>query len=175
MLKSRYVVHTWIMWKKLCRRISDISYLRMIIMCLLVCMSLQAPQQSQVSHPEPVPCAQSVQPSQLKQAAVFSSHVQNGAELGTASATAQLDSVSPCQLPPQAQPQSQVQSQIPVLQSADSQRASSGSASSCWTQQKQLSNVTGAAGQGPSEINMEVWTHLHLLEHFKFSLIISPC
>nr|XP_004546200.1 serine/threonine-protein kinase WNK2 isoform X3 [Maylandia zebra] len=116
---------------------------------------IQAPQQSQVSHPEPVPCAQSVQPSQLKQAAVFSSHVQNGAELGTASAAAQLDSVSPCQLPPQAQPQSQVQSQIPVLQSADSQRASSGSASSCWTQQKQLSNVTGAAGQGPSEINME--------------------
>uniref|UniRef100_A0A3B4FBX8 non-specific serine/threonine protein kinase n=1 Tax=Pundamilia nyererei TaxID=303518 RepID=A0A3B4FBX8_9CICH len=115
----------------------------------------QAPQQSQVSHPEPVPCAQSVQPSQLKQAAVFSSHVQNGAELGTASAAAQLDSVSPCQLPPQAQPQSQVQSQIPVLQSADSQRASSGSASSCWIQQKQLSNVTGAAGQGPSEINME--------------------
>lgn len=115
----------------------------------------QAPQQSQVSHPEPVPCAQSVQPSQLKQAAVFSSHVQNGAELGTASAAAQLDSVSPCQLPPQAQPQSQVQSQIPVLQSADSRRASSGSASSCWTQQKQLSNVTGAAGQGPSEINME--------------------
>uniref|UniRef100_A0A3Q2XGJ0 non-specific serine/threonine protein kinase n=1 Tax=Haplochromis burtoni TaxID=8153 RepID=A0A3Q2XGJ0_HAPBU len=116
---------------------------------------IQASQQSQVSHPEPVPCAQSVQPSQLKQATVFSSHVQNGAELGTASAAAQLDSVSPCQLPPQAQPQSQVQSQIPVLQSADSQRASSGSASSCWTQQKQLSNVTGAAGQGPSEINME--------------------
>ncbi|XP_063320574.1 serine/threonine-protein kinase WNK2-like isoform X8 [Pelmatolapia mariae] len=116
---------------------------------------IQAPQQSQVSHPEPVPCAQSVQPSQLKQAAVFSSHVQSGADLGTASAAAQLDSVSPCQLPPQAQPQSQVQSQIPVLQSADSQRASSGSASSCWTQQKQLSNVTGAAGQGPSEINME--------------------
>ncbi|XP_039460249.1 serine/threonine-protein kinase WNK2-like isoform X3 [Oreochromis aureus] len=115
----------------------------------------QAPYQSQVSHPEPVPCAQSVQPSQLKQAAVFSSHVQSGADLGTASAAAQLDNVSPCQLPPQAQPQSQVQSQIPVLQSADSQRASSGSANSCWTQQKQLSNVTGAACQGLSEINME--------------------
>ncbi|XP_025757610.1 serine/threonine-protein kinase WNK2 isoform X8 [Oreochromis niloticus] len=116
---------------------------------------IQAPYQSQVSHPEPVPCAQSVQPSQLKQAAVFSSHVQSGADLGTASAAAQLDNVSPCQLPPQAQPQSQVQSQIPVLQSADSQRASSGSANSCWTQQKQLSNVTGAACQGLSEINME--------------------
>ncbi|KAL3974658.1 atypical dual specificity phosphatase [Sarotherodon galilaeus] len=115
----------------------------------------QAPYQSQVSHPEPVPCAQSVQLSQLKQAAVFSSHVQSGADLGIASAAAQLDNVSPCQLPPQAQPQSQVQSQIPVLQSADSQRASSGSANSCWTQQKQLSNVTGAACQGLSEINME--------------------
>ncbi|XP_030588967.1 serine/threonine-protein kinase WNK2 [Archocentrus centrarchus] len=116
---------------------------------------MQAPQQSQISHPEPVPCAQPVQTSQLKQAAVFSSHAQSGADLGTASAAAQLDSVSPCQLPPQAQPQSQVPSQIPVLQSVDSQRASSGSASSCWTQQKQLSNVTGAAGQGPSEINTE--------------------
>uniref|UniRef100_A0A3Q3CDV2 non-specific serine/threonine protein kinase n=1 Tax=Haplochromis burtoni TaxID=8153 RepID=A0A3Q3CDV2_HAPBU len=101
---------------------------------------------------QPLQISASLSPSHQPQA---SQQSQNGAELGTASAAAQLDSVSPCQLPPQAQPQSQVQSQIPVLQSADSQRASSGSASSCWTQQKQLSNVTGAAGQGPSEINME--------------------
>ncbi|CAK6957446.1 serine/threonine-protein kinase WNK2 [Scomber scombrus] len=114
--------------------------------------SQQVPQQAQVSHPELVPAAQPVQPAQLIQPAVFSSPVQNASDLGTA-AVAQLDHKNPCQLPPQAQ--SQVQSQIPVLQPSDSQRGLSGSASSSLTQQKQLSALAGAAGQGPTETNME--------------------
>ncbi|KAM9350356.1 serine/threonine-protein kinase WNK2 [Symphorus nematophorus] len=109
----------------------------------------QVPQQAQVSHPELVPSTQLTQP------AIFSSTVQNGSDPAIATAVAQLDNKKPCQLPPQAQSQSQVQSQIPVLQPSDSQRASSGSASSSLTQQKQLGTLTGAAGQGPTETNME--------------------
>ncbi|XP_067448752.1 serine/threonine-protein kinase WNK2-like isoform X9 [Thunnus thynnus] len=113
----------------------------------------QVPQPAQVSHPELVPAAQPVQPAQLTQPAVFSLPLQNGLDLGTAAAAAQLDQRNPCQLPLQVQ--SQVQSQIPVLQPSDSQRALSGSASSSLTQQKQLSALTGAASQGPTEIYME--------------------
>ncbi|KAM3617467.1 uncharacterized protein V6R79_006584 [Siganus canaliculatus] len=101
-------------------------------------------QHSQVSHPELVPS------TQLPHPAVFS-HAQNGPDLGTATAVAQLDNKKPCQLPLQ----SQVQSQIPVLQHSDSQRTSSGSASSCLTQQKQLSSLAGTVGQGSVEINTE--------------------
>ncbi|XP_036959489.1 serine/threonine-protein kinase WNK2-like isoform X2 [Acanthopagrus latus] len=101
---------------------------------------IQIPQQAQVSRPE---------------LEVFSSALQNGSDQGTATTAAQLDNKNPCQLPLQAQSQNQVQSQISVLQPSDSQRASSGSASSCLTQQKQLSTVTGASGQGPTETNTE--------------------
>uniref|UniRef100_UPI0037E8D9FE serine/threonine-protein kinase WNK2 isoform X2 n=1 Tax=Semicossyphus pulcher TaxID=241346 RepID=UPI0037E8D9FE len=107
----------------------------------------QVSQQALVSHPELVPSAQ------LPQPAVFSSPVHNGSDPGTATTSAQLDNKNQCQLPPQAQ--SQVQSQIPVLQHSDSQRASSGSASSGLTQQKQLSTLTGAASQAPAETNTE--------------------
>ncbi|XP_076597471.1 serine/threonine-protein kinase WNK2 isoform X8 [Chaetodon auriga] len=109
----------------------------------------QIPQQAQVSHPELAPSAQ------LPQPAIFSSPVQNGSDLSTATTAAQLDNKNPCQLPAQALSQSQVQSQIPVLQPSDSQRGSSGSASSCLTQQKQLSALTGAASQGPTETSKE--------------------
>ncbi|XP_070824705.1 serine/threonine-protein kinase WNK2 isoform X6 [Chaetodon trifascialis] len=109
----------------------------------------QISQQAQVSHPELAPSAQ------LPQPAIFSSPVQNGSDLSTATTAAQLDNKKPCQLPAQALSQSQVQSQIPVLQPSDSQRGSSGSASSCLTQQKQLSTLTGAAGQGPTETSKE--------------------
>ncbi|XP_042347096.1 LOW QUALITY PROTEIN: serine/threonine-protein kinase WNK2 [Plectropomus leopardus] len=113
----------------------------------------QVPQQVQVSHSELAPSAQPVQPAQLAQAAVFSSPLHNVSDPGAVTTAAQLDSKNPCQLAPHAQ--SQVQSQLPVLQPSDSQRASSGSASSSLTQQKQLSSFTGAAGQGPTETNME--------------------
>ncbi|XP_068996705.1 serine/threonine-protein kinase WNK2-like isoform X8 [Embiotoca jacksoni] len=113
----------------------------------------QDPQQALVSHPELIPCAQPVQPHQLAQPAAFSLPVQNGADTGTATTVTHLDNMNLCQLPPKAQ--SQVQSQIPVLQSSDSQRASSGSASSSLTPQKPLSTLTGAAGQGPTETNIE--------------------
>ncbi|XP_035513023.1 serine/threonine-protein kinase WNK2-like isoform X3 [Morone saxatilis] len=111
--------------------------------------SQQLPQQAQIIHPELVPSAQLAQP------AVFSSPVHSGSDPGTATAAAQLDSKNPCQLPPQAQCQTQVQSQIPVLQPSDSQRASSASASSSLTQQKPLSTLTGAAGQGLTETSTE--------------------
>ncbi|XP_038578154.1 serine/threonine-protein kinase WNK2-like isoform X8 [Micropterus salmoides] len=104
-------------------------------------------QQAQVSHPELVSSAQLTQP------VVFSSPVQNGLDLGTDPTAAQLDNRNPCQL--QIQSQSQLQSQIPVLQPFDSQRASSGSTSSSLTQQKQLSTLTGAAGQGLTDTNTE--------------------
>ncbi|XP_054868591.1 serine/threonine-protein kinase WNK2 isoform X8 [Amphiprion ocellaris] len=117
--------------------------------------TVQVPQQAQTSHPELVSCTQPVQPAQLTQPATFSSPVLNGTDLGTGTTASQLDNKSPCQLPPQAQPQSRVQSQIPVLQSSDSQRTSSGSASSSLTQQKPLSTHTGAAGQAPTEMNTE--------------------
>lgn len=104
--------------------------------------SQQVPQQAQVSHPE-------LFSSDHPQPVVFSSPVQNGADPGTVTAAAQLDNKNPCQLPTQ----SQGWSQIPVLQSSDSQRASSGFASS--SQQKQLSTLTGAAGEGPTETTME--------------------
>ncbi|KAM4562948.1 serine/threonine-protein kinase WNK2 isoform 2-T2 [Odontesthes bonariensis] len=123
--------------------------------CLSTQTLIQVTQQTHGSYPEPVPNAQPVQPAQLTQPAVFSSPVQNGADLRTATAATQLDNMKSCQLPLQAQNQSWVQSQIPVLQSSDSQRASSGSASSTLPQQKKLSNVAGAAGQGPSEVNVE--------------------
>uniref|UniRef100_A0A4W6ENT1 non-specific serine/threonine protein kinase n=1 Tax=Lates calcarifer TaxID=8187 RepID=A0A4W6ENT1_LATCA len=95
----------------------------------------QVPPQAQVSHPDLVPSAQPVQP------ALFSPPVQNGADPGAAVAAAQLDNSNSCQLALQAQVQSQVQSQIPVLQPSDSQRASSGSASSSMTQQKHPSTA----------------------------------
>ncbi|KAF3860646.1 hypothetical protein F7725_000901 [Dissostichus mawsoni] len=100
---------------------------------------IQVPQQAQISHPEhPVG---------------FSSPLHNGSDPGTVSTAPQLDNNNPFQLAPQAQ--SRVQSQIPVLQPSDPQRVSSGSASSSLTQQKQLGSLTGAAGQGPAETNME--------------------
>ncbi|XP_040904928.1 serine/threonine-protein kinase WNK2 isoform X2 [Toxotes jaculatrix] len=108
----------------------------------------QAPQQAQVSHPELAPSAQPVQPGLF-------SPVQSGTDPGTATTAAHLDNNSPCQLALQAQAQSQVQSQIPVLQPSDSQRASSGSASSSLTQQKHLSSLTGAAGLVPTETSTE--------------------
>ncbi|XP_068454465.1 serine/threonine-protein kinase WNK2-like isoform X3 [Clinocottus analis] len=97
-------------------------------------------------HPELVSSAQ------LSQSAVFSSPLQNGSEVCPVSAAAHVDK-TPCQLAPQAQ--SQVQSQVPVPQPSDSQKALSGSASFTLSQQKQLSNLTGAAGQGPTETNAE--------------------
>lgn len=66
---------------------------------------------------------------------------------------------NPCQLPLQTQSQSQLQSQIPVQQLPDSQRASSVPAGSSLTQQKQLGTLTGTAGQAPTEVTTEVWTH----------------
>ncbi|XP_049438000.1 serine/threonine-protein kinase WNK2 isoform X2 [Epinephelus fuscoguttatus] len=113
----------------------------------------QVPQQAQVSLPELAPSAQPVQPAPLTQAAVFSSPLHNGSDPGAATTAAQLDNKNVCQLALQAQ--SQVQSQIPMLQPSDSQRVSSGAASSSLTQQKQLSSLTGAAGQGPTETNTE--------------------
>ncbi|XP_031700606.1 serine/threonine-protein kinase WNK2 isoform X3 [Anarrhichthys ocellatus] len=109
-------------------------------------------QQAQVGHPELVPSAQ------LSQAAVFSP-LQNGSDVSAVTTAAQLESKNPCQLAPQAQ--SQVQSQLPVLQPSDSQKALSGSASSSLSQQKQLSSLTGAAGQGPTETNMEDQAEKH--------------
>ncbi|XP_067383752.1 serine/threonine-protein kinase WNK2-like isoform X11 [Channa argus] len=97
----------------------------------------------QLSHPEHIPSAQPVQP------AVFSPPVQDGDEPDTATPVVQLDNNNQCQLPSQAQAQSQ--SQIPVLHPCDSQRASSGSATSTLTQQKQQSTLTGAQGYGPTE------------------------
>ncbi|XP_061591833.1 serine/threonine-protein kinase WNK2 isoform X2 [Cololabis saira] len=115
----------------------------------------QVRHQTQVTHPESVASAQPVQSVQLAQSAAFSSLVQNEADRCKATVVAQLDNIKSCQLPPQAQHQSSVQSQIPVLQSSDSQRASSGSASSTFPQQKTLNTVSGAAGQGPAESNLE--------------------
>ncbi|XP_034551209.1 serine/threonine-protein kinase WNK2-like isoform X3 [Notolabrus celidotus] len=116
---------------------------------LQISNSLQTGHSSQVllPHPECVPSAHLTQP------AVFSSTVQNGPDPGTATNASQLDSKNPCQLPPQAQ--NQVQSQISVPQHSDSQRASSGSASSSLTQQKQLSTLPGTASQVPSETSTE--------------------
>lgn len=120
-----------------------------------LCLLQQVPPQAQVSHPDLVPSAQPVQP------ALFSPPVQNGADPGAAVAAAQLDNSNSCQLALQAQVQSQVQSQIPVLQPSDSQRASSGSASSSMTQQKHPSTA---------ETNTEVWTHHSLLHNLFFPL-----
>ncbi|CAJ1084909.1 serine/threonine-protein kinase WNK2 isoform X5 [Xyrichtys novacula] len=104
-------------------------------------------QQVLAPHPEHVPSALLTQP------AVFPSAMQNGSDPGSATNAAQLDSKNQCQLPPQAQ--NQVPSQISVPQHSDSQRASSGSASSSLTQQKQLSTLPGAANQVPAEANTE--------------------
>ncbi|KAM6982272.1 serine/threonine-protein kinase WNK2 isoform 2-T2 [Tautogolabrus adspersus] len=109
--------------------------------------STQPLKQVLVPHPEHAPSAQLTQP------AVFSPPVQNVSDPGTATSAAQLDIKNVHALPPQAQ--NQIQSQIPVLQHSDSQRASSGSASSSLTQQKQLTSLTGAASQGPAETNTE--------------------
>ncbi|XP_041858985.1 serine/threonine-protein kinase WNK2-like isoform X2 [Melanotaenia boesemani] len=110
----------------------------------------QVPLQAQVSYPESVPAAQPIQSAQLAQPAVFSSPVQNGADLCTTTAATQLDNTKS-----QAQHQSRVHSQVPVPQSSDSQSASSGSASSSLPPQKKLSTVTGATSQGPAEVNLE--------------------
>ncbi|XP_015235641.1 PREDICTED: serine/threonine-protein kinase WNK2-like isoform X3 [Cyprinodon variegatus] len=98
---------------------------------------------------------QQVQQSQLLQPAVFPSAVQTGADLGAATVANQLDNTKTCQVTPQGQRQSQVQGQIPVLPSADSQKASSKPATGSASQQKIPSTVTGTAGQGSSEINVE--------------------
>ncbi|XP_017161202.1 serine/threonine-protein kinase WNK2 isoform X6 [Poecilia reticulata] len=98
---------------------------------------------------------QQVQQTQLKQPAVFSSPAQNEADLGAATAASQLDSTKSCQMPPQSQPQSLGQGQIPVLQSSDSQKASSRPATGPASQQKIPATVTGAAGQGSSENYVE--------------------
>uniref|UniRef100_A0A3B5QDR3 non-specific serine/threonine protein kinase n=1 Tax=Xiphophorus maculatus TaxID=8083 RepID=A0A3B5QDR3_XIPMA len=101
------------------------------------------------------PSTQQVQQTQLMQPAVFSSPVQNEADLGAATAASQLDSTKSCQMPPQSQHQSRGQGQIPVPQSSDSQKASSRPATGPAFQQKIPGTVTGAAGQGSSEIYVE--------------------
>ncbi|XP_014889018.1 serine/threonine-protein kinase WNK2 isoform X7 [Poecilia latipinna] len=111
---------------------------------------IQVPQQKQDG-----PSTQQVQQTQLMQPAVFSSPVQNEADLGAATVASQLDSTKSCQMPPQSQPQSLGQGQIPVLQSSDSQKASSRPATGPASQQKIPATVTGVAGQGSSEIYME--------------------
>ncbi|KAM4610978.1 serine/threonine-protein kinase WNK2 isoform 2-T2 [Polymixia lowei] len=114
----------------------------------------QVQQQTQLSHPEPAPSAPPAQHSQLSQPAVFSPPVQSGPGTGAATAAAQLDhNQNPCQVPSQGQ--AQAQSQIPVPQPSDSQRGSSGPASSNLTQQKQPSAPAGVTGQGPAESNPE--------------------
>lgn len=89
--------------------------------------------------------------AELSQPAAFSPPLLNAPD--------QLGKKNPCQPPLQAQSQSQLQSQIPVQQPPDSQRASSGSVGSSLTQQKQLGTLTGTAGQAPTEVITEVWTH----------------
>uniref|UniRef100_A0A3B5R1Z1 non-specific serine/threonine protein kinase n=1 Tax=Xiphophorus maculatus TaxID=8083 RepID=A0A3B5R1Z1_XIPMA len=111
---------------------------------------IQVPQQTQDG-----PSTQQVQQTQLMQPAVFSSPVQNEADLGAATAASQLDSTKSCQMPPQSQHQSRGQGQIPVPQSSDSQKASSRPATGPAFQQKIPGTVTGAAGQGSSEIYVE--------------------
>ncbi|XP_054902090.1 serine/threonine-protein kinase WNK2 isoform X4 [Poeciliopsis prolifica] len=111
---------------------------------------IQVPQQMQDG-----PSTQQVQQTQLTQPAVFSSPGQNEADLGTATAASQLDNTKSCQMPPQSQPQSRGQGQIPVPQSSDSQKASSRPATGPASQQKIPGTVTGAAGQGSSEIYLE--------------------
>ncbi|XP_032416132.1 serine/threonine-protein kinase WNK2 isoform X6 [Xiphophorus hellerii] len=101
------------------------------------------------------PSTQQVQQTQLMQPAVSSSPVQNEADLGAAIAASQLDSTKSCQMPPQSQHQSRGQGQIPVPQSSDSQKASSRPATGPAFQQKIPGTITGAAGQGSSEIYVE--------------------
>uniref|UniRef100_A0A3Q2NNP5 non-specific serine/threonine protein kinase n=1 Tax=Fundulus heteroclitus TaxID=8078 RepID=A0A3Q2NNP5_FUNHE len=114
--------------------------------CLSSSQPSQVPQQTQDG-----PNAQQVQHAQLLQPAVFPSPLQTEADLAAATAANQLDSTQSCQVPPQ----SRVQGQIPVLQSSDSQKASSRPASGSASQQKIPGSVTGAAGQGASEIYAE--------------------
>ncbi|XP_032415962.1 serine/threonine-protein kinase WNK2 isoform X4 [Xiphophorus hellerii] len=111
---------------------------------------IQVPQQTQDG-----PSTQQVQQTQLMQPAVSSSPVQNEADLGAAIAASQLDSTKSCQMPPQSQHQSRGQGQIPVPQSSDSQKASSRPATGPAFQQKIPGTITGAAGQGSSEIYVE--------------------
>ncbi|XP_077939193.1 serine/threonine-protein kinase WNK2 isoform X13 [Gasterosteus aculeatus] len=87
----------------------------------------QVPQQAPVSHPELIPFAQ------LSQPAVFPTPLQNGSDAGAVTTAAQPDNRNP-------------QGQI----SAPCDSASSG-----LTQQKPLSNLTDAAGQGPAETSAE--------------------
>ncbi|XP_056131346.1 serine/threonine-protein kinase WNK2-like [Lampris incognitus] len=115
-------------------------------------MIQQAQHHTQLSHPDPV------HSTQLAQPAVFTPPVQSGPDAGTASVTAQLEhNQNQCQqtVPLQGQVQHQAQSQIPVLQPSDSQRASSGSASSSLTQQIQASASTGTPFQAPAETHLE--------------------
>lgn len=108
-----------------------------------------------VSHAE---LAHSAPPSQP---AAFSPPLLNAPD--------HLSKKNPCQLPPQAHSQSQLQSQIPVQQQPpDPQRASSGSVGSSLTQQKQLGTLTGTAGQAPTEVITEVWTH-GIFTYFHFT------
>ncbi|XP_077939152.1 serine/threonine-protein kinase WNK2 isoform X4 [Gasterosteus aculeatus] len=88
---------------------------------------MQVPQQAPVSHPELIPFAQ------LSQPAVFPTPLQNGSDAGAVTTAAQPDNRNP-------------QGQI----SAPCDSASSG-----LTQQKPLSNLTDAAGQGPAETSAE--------------------
>ncbi|CAN9515404.1 unnamed protein product [Ophioblennius macclurei] len=108
----------------------------------------QVPQQAQVSHPDRVSAAQSVQ---LTQNPVFAAPGHSG----TDTKPAQLDNIGSCQQSPPVQPQSHIQSQNSVLQSSDSQKASSGSASSSLSQQKLLGSASGAAAQGATETSTE--------------------
>ncbi|KAM4571947.1 serine/threonine-protein kinase WNK2 isoform 1-T1 [Fundulus diaphanus] len=111
---------------------------------------IKVPQQTQDG-----PNTQPVQHAQLIQPAVFPSPLQTEADLAAATAANQLDSTKSCQVPPQSHPPSRVQGQIPVLQSSDSQKASSRPASGSASQHKIPGSVTGAAGQGSSEIYVE--------------------
>lgn len=79
-----------------------------------------------------------------------------------------------CQLPLQAQSQNQLQSQIPLQQPPGAQRASSGSVGSSLSQQKQLGTLTGTAGQAPTEVITEVWTH-GIFKYFHCILPLKGC
>lgn len=108
---------------------------------------IQVPQQAPVSHPELIPFAQ------LSQPAVFPTPLQNGSDAGAVTTAAQPDNRNP-------------QGQI----SAPCDSASSG-----LTQQKPLSNLTDAAGQGPAETSAEVWPLDSLLLFFFLVLILYFC
>ncbi|KAM9342438.1 serine/threonine-protein kinase WNK2 [Pholidichthys leucotaenia] len=116
---------------------------------LQISASVPLSHQSQ-AHSDLTPCVQPPQPFQFTQPAVH-----NGADMGSTAMVSHLGKLNSCQLPPQAQSQSRIQSQIPPLQSSDPQTASSESASSSVTQQKQSGTAAGIAGHGPTESTME--------------------